>query len=71
MTNNDGKFQESRGGQAGSQGQHGKGQSNPGGFDQQSSSSMEREQEQENRSRYQQQKRSQEENGRGHSNDGA
>jgi hypothetical protein len=58
MTQENSKSEQTQGAQAGSQGQHGKGQSNPGGFDQQSSSSMEREQADKDRMRHQQQQQS-------------
>ena len=58
MNNDRDRAEQTQGAQPGSQGQHGKGQSNPGGFDQQSSSSMEREQANEDRMRNQQSQQS-------------
>ena len=58
MTQESSKSEKTQGAEPGSQGQHGKGQSNPGGFDQQSSSSMERELAEQDRMKHQQQQQS-------------
>ena len=62
MSNDKEKSSQTQGAQAGSEGQHGKGQSNPGGFDQQSSSSMEKQQRDQQRERDLQQRRDSEGN---------